>query len=195
MIVGICGKAGTGKTTAARALVEQLGFIRRPLAYALKLDVADIARDRYGLDVPVSERGAVAWVDANKVLLRGVLQTVGTDLVRGLVDNDYWVNRLLEDYDGDQWVVDDVRFVNEAEAIKREGGCVIKLWAPDWLRQARLNLAHAEFDVMNTHPSEREVDDIKADYTLDACGDASTLGWMSVEIVDSLQRSGVHTGF
>ena len=80
--------------------------------------------------------------------VREMLQKVGTDCLRDNLHKNVWVNALLSEYDklhlvkSDQptldfaaeethiypyWIITDVRFPNEVEAIQDRGGIVIRL--------------------------------------------------------------------
>ena len=69
--------------------------------------------------------------------VRDFLQKLGTDALRmGLHDN-VWVNALMADYVKDDntdrlpnWIITDVRFPNEAQAIKDKGGIIIRVDRP-----------------------------------------------------------------
>ena len=78
---------------------------------------------------------------------RTLLQTLGTDLLRNQLHENVWVNALMSKYipeykfnDGTEasvknwhnaklpnWIITDVRFPNELEAIKDRGGIIIKV--------------------------------------------------------------------
>ena len=58
---------------------------------------------------------------------REFLQILGTEIGRN-IDKDIWVKSLFREYNKDlDWIIPDVRFVNEAEAIKSRGGILIKV--------------------------------------------------------------------
>jgi hypothetical protein len=58
-----------------------------------------------------------------------------------------------KDDDGDlpNWIITDVRFMNEAIAIKNQGGFIIRVDRPD-------------IKLINDHPSETELDNWNFDY-------------------------------
>ena len=57
-----------------------------------------------------------------------LLQLVGTEVVRS-IHPDAWILSLFEHYDAETsyWILDDVRFRNEADAIRSHGGVLIRL--------------------------------------------------------------------
>lgn len=59
---------------------------------------------------------------------REILQIVGTDLFRNQFHKDFWINSTLADYDTKQkWIISDVRFQNEADAIINLGGVILRV--------------------------------------------------------------------
>ena len=121
-IVGFGHRAGVGKDTAAEALAE-LGYERIAFADALKA-VAYSSRpewqpfvDQFGWDV----------VKRFIPEVRQFLQLLGT-AVRDYVDSNAWVDAVLDRLEpGHKYVVTDVRFPNEANAILERGGRVYRI--------------------------------------------------------------------
>ena len=121
MIIGLAGKAMSGKDTVADCLVDNFGFIK--LAFAD--GIADMLRT--GFDVPgryqLQEKETPipgighSW--------RRLMQTLGTEWGRSL-DPYIWVKRMEQvilrfaDHQ-DQIVISDVRFQNEADWIRQQG--------------------------------------------------------------------------
>ena len=63
-----------------------------------------------------------------KLTPRKLLQLLGTECGRQIIHPNIWVNALFASYLKDSnWVVTDVRFPNEAQAIKDKGGIVIRV--------------------------------------------------------------------
>lgn len=130
-LIGLTGAAGAGKSTAARALVE-IGWQNVKFASPLK-DMAAALFSHCGVDrhraidgdlkdTPLPELGGKSP--------RYVMQTIGTQWGRDLIAPDFWVDiarrkiaMLLES--GCDVAVDDVRFENEAAAIRALGGRVV----------------------------------------------------------------------
>ena len=125
-IIGIAGRARAGKDTIAEHLQQVHGFCRRAFADALKKAAEDIFglshEQLYGRE---KETVDGFWGRSP----REMLQLLGTECLRQGYGQDVWVRalqrfihvrRAVRD-----WVVPDVRFVNEAEAIRAWGG---RLW-------------------------------------------------------------------
>lgn len=136
MIVGMCGAAGSGKDTAAQALIEQAGFSK--LSYAGKLKSA--LNLLFGWDYKMWED--LEWKERPQMKLYGktpreVAQTFGTDWGRNLVNDNLWVDLCMADAKAESkvfnmdHVITDVRFPNEAAAIRKAGGILIYVTCAD----------------------------------------------------------------
>lgn len=122
-IIGISGLAQSGKSTMAgefRRLIEFRGqkFNEKPFAGPLKAMLAAV-----GVDTSEQAKNVV---DARfGVTPRVLMQTLGTEWGRK-INPDVWLNVWRSQLPGDGWVlVPDVRFDNEAEAIRSMGGKII----------------------------------------------------------------------
>lgn len=135
-IVGIHGKAVSGKDTVADQLVREFAAAKESFAAPLYKGLAVM------LDIPVADlqrratkEEPIEWLDRSP---RFLLQTLGTEWGRDLVGWDVWVRALhrrceqveavWEDngYLPRAWVISDVRFEDEA-AFVREHGVLIHL--------------------------------------------------------------------
>jgi hypothetical protein len=66
-----------------------------------------------------------------KLTPRVILQKLGTEGGRMAIHPNIWVNALFANFDEHcDWVVTDVRFLNEVQAIKDRGGIVIRVNRP-----------------------------------------------------------------
>lgn len=62
---------------------------------------------------------------------RKLLQLLGTECGRQIIHPNVWVNSTMADYKGgDNWVLSDVRFPNEAEAVRKRGGLLFRVNRP-----------------------------------------------------------------
>lgn len=148
MILGLCGLAGSGKDTAAAHLVARCGF--RRIAFADTLRTALYALDphvatpggTYRLTDLVDRKG---WHEAKQIPdVRRLLQRLGTEVGRNMLGADIWVNMTFAGVErGERIVVTDVRFENEAAAIKARGGKVVEVVRPDHAGLAGANGQHA----------------------------------------------------
>jgi hypothetical protein len=128
-IIGLCGAAGAGKNTVADMLFDMgytnFGFadpVYRAVAAVLGVS-EDSLRDRSTKERPIE------WLGKSP---RELLQTLGTEWGRDTIRDDIWIAiamrqaaKILEYQKGNGGVcLTDVRFANEAEAIKAAGGVV-----------------------------------------------------------------------
>ncbi len=114
-------------------------------------------------DIP--EKELVSWT------YRELLQKLGTEVMRNKIHQNVWVNALFADYKKDlsittnhprseylstaypNWIITDMRFENEAEAIKKRNGLLIRI--------ERMGLSESN------HPSETALDKyLEFDYTI-----------------------------
>lgn len=147
-VIGVSGYARAGKDTIGDYLVE-LGYERASFA-------APIRKALYTLNPYLSNskrtQGIIdehGWEGSKTVdpEVRLLLQRLGSDVGRAMIDNDIWVDLTLKGIpDGAKVVFTDCRFPNEAAAIKRFGG---ELW-----RVSRIDAKPA-----NNHISEIALDD------------------------------------
>ena len=160
-IIGICGKAGVGKSTSAKFLVEGRGFVEINLADEIKR----VAKRWYGftddqLYGPSASR-MIPNARPPHLVPRRVLQQLGTEVGR-LIYADTWIDfclasaeKALKKVRG--VVVGDVRFPNEALAIQRAGGMILKI-------------NRTVPGVVDGHLSETSVDDVIEDVLIDNVG-------------------------
>lgn len=123
MIIGICGAAGAGKDTVAMRLANAHGFRRIAFADPLyeMLEVftgmhEELLRDR------VTKEAVIGWIGKSP---RHLLQTLGTEWGRKHVADDIWIKIAIQRARQTANVtIPDVRFDNEAKAIRDAGGSV-----------------------------------------------------------------------
>jgi hypothetical protein len=113
----------------------------------------------------------------HQTTVRDFLQLLGTDAIRNGLHSNAWVNALMADYkpakmdqyNPSNWIVTDVRFPNEAEAIKDRGGIIIRIDRPG-------------VEPVNAHPSEIALDNWDFDYKIANVSDLVSLK-QSVEVL------------
>lgn len=153
MIVGLSGYARAGKNEAARGL-DLLGF--QTVAFADKLREFLYALNPYvnpgiRLQQVIDE---YTW-DGYKEThfgpeIRGLLQRLGTDCGRNLISDTIWIDATLDHVGAQDIVVADCRFPNEARAIQKRGGIVVRIEKPG-------------IGPVNEHPSETALDNWEFD--------------------------------
>ena len=132
MIIGLTGYAGCGKSTIAEALAFK-GYGRRKFAAPLKDMLRAFLRSQ-GADQCTIEKmieGDLKLEPSpllNGATPRHAMQTLGTDWGRALISEDLWCDAAVRGATADQNLVyDDVRFDNEAKAIRSLGGVIIRI--------------------------------------------------------------------
>lgn len=164
LLIGLIGKKRAGKDTFAAVLTERHGYEK--VAFADPLREAALALDPI-VHVEIDKNGepdvmrysealeAFGYEKAKDLFpeVRTVLQRLGTDSIRAL-DAGFWVRAAMDrvaKIDGPV-VVTDVRFPNEANAIRNAGGKLIRI------------TRHAQPG--DDHPTETALDDYQEDYTV-----------------------------
>lgn len=127
MIIGIAGKMGTGKTTLASILADLCDGRRVSFADALRDEVQEIFGVPMSMmaDRNLKEQARIPC-GFRFVSPRELLQWWGEE--RRRVNCNYWVDQLMAGIDrGELVLVDDVRYRNEAEAIRQADGLLVRL--------------------------------------------------------------------
>lgn len=149
-IIGLCGNVGAGKDTVANYLVECYGYERLGWADSLKdvcctiyLPMGAERRHFWGTQADKAEPiPGILGPDGEPTCGRAILETVGTQGFRAAVPDTWVAHAMATRVAGDanaRWVVADVRFPNEVEAIRRAGGPfleVVRVGGPEALGAA-----------------------------------------------------------
>ena len=148
MIIGLSGYAQSGKDSVAKILVEEYGYTR--IAFADKIK-------EFLLSFNAQVHDAVTiygWEDAKRFhAVRKALQDIGVG-ARQIFGEDFWIeqafkgiitkpNQLTGDY-----VITDVRFNNEAQAIKEWGGHIWRVERPG-INPVNNHVSESELNVWN----------------------------------------------
>jgi hypothetical protein len=128
-LIGVTGKARSGKDTVATILVEEHGFVRTAFADPLK-QAAAILFDwppELAFSDSIKEHLSPFW----NMTGREIMQKFGTEAMRGTFGEDFWVKRWVTEYarlsPKHSIVVSDVRTDTEANAIRDLGGIIVHL--------------------------------------------------------------------
>lgn len=132
-------------------------------------------------------------VTLGKLTPRKLLQILGTECGRQIIHPNIWVNALFADYkplsksipnfrqpddiddmpiEYPNWIITDVRFPNELQAVKDRGGISIRVNRPNI---NKLIDSGYNSQATNQHPSETALDNHKFDYVIDNNGSISNL--------------------
>lgn len=131
-LIGLTGKSGSGKSTAADYLWSTSGFLEMAFADRLK-EAASVlfGWDRLALDDQEYKAEACpVW----GITRREALQKLGTEAIRNVFGDDFWIKTWRQVYDQiqiiDSVVVSDVRFPHEADTIRDMGGVIVHIVRP-----------------------------------------------------------------
>ena len=128
------------------------------------------------------EKNAITTI---KLTPRLLLQIIGTECIRDKVHPNAWVNALFADYkscslpdettfiddkefirkNSSQWIITDMRFPNELEAVKSRGGITIRINRP-YTTVVGGNGIPATFNQNQFHPSETSLDSATFDFVI-----------------------------
>lgn len=165
MIVGLTGYARAGKDTAAEVLIEA-GWKR--------IAFADSLREMLHALNPLIGRGQLrvadivemnGWTEAKKWSeIRQLLQRLGTEAGRNILGESIWIDTALAKVASPltNYVITDVRYPNEANAIRAMGG-----WIGRITREGTAPV--------NAHPSETALDDYPWDWEFHNTGTVEDL--------------------
>jgi len=146
--IALTGKMGSGKSTASHFL-EDYGF--KCFSFASKLK--ELATDLFKMEGKDRE----------------LLQRFGSAMRE--IDRDVWARYLVENIEANcpietcRAVVDDLRYLNEAELLKKHGFVLVRLICLDDENRIRW-LKDKGTLVGENHPSETEQDSIEVDFEI-----------------------------
>lgn len=141
MLIGILGCKFSGKDTTADYLVKRYNFKKIAFADPLK----DACRILFNFDEDQLFGNKKEIIDSRwDISPRIAFQYIGTDIFRNKISdimpnigNNFWVNLAIDNYKKIQKtnieqnvVISDVRFQNEINAIRDNGGIIIKIVRP-----------------------------------------------------------------
>lgn len=148
MIIGLVGYIGSGKGSVADYLQEKYGYNKESFAASVKDAVSII----FGWNRELLEGDTLAsrkwresddpyWSDklGTPFSPRLALQLMGTEAGRNVFHPDIWIYSLERRMNPNKdYVVADVRFVNEINNLTRMGGKIIRVKRndPDWTQDA-----------------------------------------------------------
>jgi len=153
MIIGLTGYAQSGKDTVANILVENYGYQRvafadpiRDLLYATNPMLKEGYRVQGLVDVYGWDRVKVDYPEA-----RRLLQDLGVG-ARKVFGEQFWVQQALKKvhFEGN-YVITDVRYPNEASAIRKYDNA--QIW----------RIKRSGINPVNTHVSETAMDGEKVE--------------------------------
>jgi len=164
-LIGIAGYARSGKDTVAQYVAMRYGHAHVSFADAIR-DALVALNPPITVHHPTTKEKTLmplelavfvyGWEDLKHLSpdVRPLLQRFGTEVGRNLWGDDFWINRLFHAVVGERRIViSDVRFWNEAQAIRRKGG---EVW---WVEKPGVT-------PVNSHRSESDLDNYEFDRLL-----------------------------
>lgn len=124
--------------------------------------------------IPLNSISPFANMEFNVLItVREFLQKLGTEAMRDGLHVNTWINALFADYRAEEswmnvqltekpellypnWIITDMRFPNEMEAVEKRGGITIRITRPVKKSKTTARL----------HPSETSLDKAKFDYEI-----------------------------
>jgi hypothetical protein len=132
-----------------------------------------------------------------KPTVRQLLQEIGTDAMRDVIHPDAWVNALFTDYKGEycgsgtsaelakelqqNWIITDVRFPNEFNAVRNRGGMLIRVERDDLFRLGYID--------KHPHSSETALDGHSFDFVI---YNNDNIDYLLSQIDDILITTGIY---
>jgi hypothetical protein len=173
-LIAFTGPAGSGKSTAADALVEE-GWVRVKFADPLKNMMRAFYRS-CGLEdgTYIEARIEGLMKEEPDPFLKGrtprhAMQTLGTEWGRNTIHESVWVEawcqKVINMFDrGLDVVVDDCRFPNEANAVRSLGGRIVEIIGRDKglgkRHQSEAGVGEADMQITNITSREQFQQDI-----------------------------------
>jgi dephospho-CoA kinase len=153
LLIGTTGKKYSGKDTAADYIAKKYNFVKYSLSEPLKsaLQILFKFTDEQ-LHTDLKEQVDPRYGKSP----RQIMQHIGTDVLRKCYGDDFFLNHINLN---EKIIIADVRFKNERDFIKRNGGIIIKI-----NRDTGHNDAH-----------ESENNNIESDFVIDNNGSKEEL--------------------
>jgi len=168
----------SGKSTIARHMVRQHGFSRVSFARTIRAMVRVLVR----CFVPADQ--VEDWIDGPckedpvpglGTSVRRLLQTLGTEWGREMISPDIWVAAAWREVAvPDRVVIDDMRFKNEFEMVKKMGGLCVQVERKD--RSATVSPNHASDGALEGFPFDWRFDLDEGPDVLHVAADTLAIG-------------------
>ena len=177
-IIGISGRIGTGKDTVVNLILDKYqSYLHLKFATNLKLIVSILTSTT--LDENHTREGKASVPKGFDKSLGTYQQLLG-EALRQLIGTDVWVMPIIN-HPAKYKVISDVRYPNEADAIQKAGGIVIRLERSELSRLSTLL-----GDTRNLeHESETALDNYFFKYRIINDGSLEDLGVELFRILDS----------
>ena len=179
LLLAFGNKARHGKDTAGEAVVEhfnfQRGILKRHYGTNIARPAAKLFKFADALYREARELHGMTEKDAP------LLQRVGTE--RRTENPNYWIDRVFEQIDAfnpEVAVLTDLRYVNEALAVKARGGFTVNVSRLD-----SLGFPYVATDRDPNHSSETALDSYRFDFFIKAnSGDSALVAQQAITIAE-----------
>lgn len=175
VLIGICGKMGSGKDyIATKYILPYLRYVKGKtpiqLSFADQIKVNVMTKNNLSFNEMYVKKSDYT---------RQLLQMEGTESGRNILGNDIWIkyfntwSQIFMSRGIDTIITSDVRFRNEMEYIKKQNGIIIKISAPDRNEKRLQQESGGDIKVYNrikNHQSECDLDNVdnsNFDYIID----------------------------
>jgi hypothetical protein len=178
-VIAFVGKARSGKTTAGEYLLNAKQYTRLRFADKLKAMLRELGL--MGREIDGDLKGCACDILGGKTP-RHAMITLGTEWGRDMIHPDIWVNALNREMKyyinvgRTNFVIDDLRFVNEAKYIDELDSSKF--------RTTIVRIERKATEVASTHVSETQMDNISADHVIYNDYDMGTLYKSIDEVMD-----------
>ena len=174
LLIGLHGKARSGKDTTGHFLSQHHAFELYAFAGPLKRGISTMFNLPHGIWDSTAKEQPIEWLGKSP---RQLAQTLGTEWGRQMVDHALWTKLMLRRWDHVKQLseprlcVTDVRFDDEAEAIKLRGGRII-------------HIVRDNAPAVNPHVSELGIDGKYIDHRILNTGTLQELKNSTDEVVE-----------
>lgn len=146
-LIGISGQLNSGKDEVAKMIVSLTSRLQHTVIIQgefVKIGDSPYMTKRFAgklkemtavaLNVPLSQLEDRDYKESviprYGITVRKIMQDLG-QYMRDTIHPDFWVNLLFDQYNGDSWLLPDMRHVNELERVKSYGGLTIRVDRPE----------------------------------------------------------------
>lgn len=182
ILIGFSGPAGCGKDTAAMALARHhISYDSMAFAETLKKGICEMFfLERDVFDSRESKEATIPGIEKSP---RELAQIIGTDCIRKMIGEDTWIHIMARRYAVfcktglKRMAITDVRFENEAEWVRSNGGSIIHIvrtgvnWDPEG------------------HPSEHGIEIRDDDLILTNTGSVEEFEQKTLDLVAVIEES------
>lgn len=130
LIIGLAGRARTGKDTIADRLCDQHNFKRYAFADPVRAGVKaafNLTDDSFQ---GIAKEITIPWIGRSP---RELMQTFGTEYARRMIKPTIWLDvasRFIEQHQPERLVITDIRFQNELDWVREHGGVIWHIRRP-----------------------------------------------------------------